>query len=86
MFSQGDRKRAPHPMALAGLTVAAILLTAAADSSSPLGCSTSVMPKYFRLKSIPSRRVSRVSVQFSGSSVQNQDKHSDHYIGHQASP
>lgn len=50
------------------LTVATILLTAAAESSSPLGCSTSVMPMYLRLKSIPSSSVSRVSVQFSGSS------------------
>ena len=59
----------PQP-ALTGLTVATILLTAAADSSSPLGCSTSVMPRYLRLKSIPSSSVSRVSVQFSGSSGQ----------------
>lgn len=50
------------------LTVATILLTAAAERSSPLGSSTSVMPMYFRLKSIPSSRVSLVSVQFSGSS------------------
>lgn len=50
------------------LTVATILLTAAADSSSPLGLSTSVMPRYLRLKTMPSSRVSRVSVQFSGNS------------------
>lgn len=52
------------PLALA---VATILLTAAADSSSPLGRSTSVMPRYLRVKSMPSSSVSRVSVQFSGS-------------------
>lgn len=50
-------------------TVATILFTAAADSSSPLGWSTSVMPRWQRLKVIPSKMVSRVSVQFSGSST-----------------
>ena len=50
------------------LTVATILLTAAADSSSPLGRSTSVIPRYLRLKTMPSSSVSRVSVQFSGNS------------------
>lgn len=50
------------------LTVATILLTAAADSSSPLGCSTMVTPRYLSWNTMPSRRVSRVSVQFSGSS------------------
>lgn len=50
------------------LTVATILLTAAAESSSPFGCSTNVMPRYLRLNSTPSSSVSRVSVQFSGSS------------------
>lgn len=67
--SQPPRLELPQPT-LTGLTVATILLTAAADSSSPLGCSTSVMPRYLRLKSIPSSSVSRVSVQFSGSSGQ----------------
>lgn len=52
-----------------GLTVATILLTAAADSSSPFGCSTSVTPRYFSWNAMPSSRVSRVSVQFSGSSA-----------------
>lgn len=51
-----------------GLTVATILLTAAADNSSPLGCSTIVTPRYFSWNTMPSSRVSRVSVQFSGSS------------------
>lgn len=51
------------------LTVATILLTAAADSSSPLGCSTIVTPRYLRWKTMPSNRVSLVSVQFSGSSA-----------------
>ncbi len=50
------------------LTVATILLTAAAESSSPLGWSTRVMPRCRMLKVIPSRRVSLVSVQFSASS------------------
>lgn len=50
------------------LTVATILLTAAADSSSPLGLSTNVIPRYLRLKTMPSSSVSRVSVQFSGNS------------------
>lgn len=50
------------------LTVTTILLTAAADRSSPLGWSTSVMPRWRRLKVMPSKMVSRVSVQFSGSS------------------
>lgn len=49
-------------------TVATTLLMAAAESSSPFGCSTSVIPRYLRLKVIPSSRVSLVSVQFSGSS------------------
>jgi len=51
------------------LTVATILFTAAADSSSPLGWSTSVMPRRRRLKVTPSMTASRVSVQFSGSSA-----------------
>lgn len=51
------------------LTVATILLTAAADSSSPLGCSTIVTPRYLSWNAMPSRRVSLVSVQFSGSSA-----------------
>lgn len=51
------------------LTVATILLTAAADSSSPLGCSTIVTPRYLSWNTMPSRRVSLVSVQFSGSSA-----------------
>ncbi len=51
------------------LTVATILLTAAADSSSPLGCSTIVTPRYLSWTVMPSRRVSLVSVQFSGSSA-----------------
>ena len=62
------RKEAGPGSPQLGLTVATILLTAAADISSPLGCSTSVMPRYLRLKIIPSSNVSRVSVQFSGSS------------------
>lgn len=63
---QSDSKTtAPAP----ALTVAKILLTAAADCSSPLGWSTSVMPRWRRLKVMPSRMVSRVSVQFSGSSA-----------------
>lgn len=50
------------------LTVMTILFTAAADRSSPLGWSTRVMPRWWRLKVMPSKIVSRVSVQFSGSS------------------
>lgn len=50
------------------LTVVTILFTAAADRSSPLGWSTRVMPRWRRLKVMPSKIVSRVSVQFSGSS------------------
>lgn len=49
-------------------TVMTILFTAAADRSSPLGWSTRVMPRWRRLKVKPSMMVSRVSVQFSGSS------------------
>lgn len=41
----------------------------AADAmSSPLGWPTRVMPRYFTLNTIPSSKVSLVSVQFSGSS------------------
>lgn len=54
----------------ASLTVATILLTAAADSSSPLGCSTMVTPRYLSWNTMPSSRVSLVSVQFSGSSAE----------------
>lgn len=54
--------------------MATILLTAAADSSWPLGWSTSVMPRCQRLKVMPSRMVSRVSVQFSGSSAEFRGK------------
>ena len=52
------------------LTVATMRFTAAADSSSPLGCSTMVTPRYFSWNTMPSSRVSLVSVQFSGSSVE----------------
>lgn len=58
------------------LTVATILFTAAAESSSPLDSCTSVMPKYFSWKTIPSNRVSRVSVQFSGSSLEKRSHYS----------
>lgn len=55
---------------VSSLTVATILLTAAADCSSPLGCSTIVTPRYLRWNVMPSSRVSLVSVQFSGSSAE----------------
>lgn len=50
------------------LTVATILRMAAEAMSSPLGWPTRVIPRYFTLNTIPSSRVSLVSVQFSGSS------------------
>lgn len=65
------------------LTVATILLTAAADSSSPLGCSTIVTPRYLRWKTMPSNRVSLVSVQFSGSSARWEKCTSDTYAHQQ---
>lgn len=70
-LGQGELAQAPVLLVWT-LTVATILLTAAADSSSPLGRSTSVMPRYLRLKIMPSSRVSRVSVQFSGNSSTGQ--------------
>lgn len=66
------------------LTVATILLTAAADSSSPLGCSTIVTPRYLSWNTMPSRRVSLVSVQFSGSSAD--EKHTSDTFAHQQPP
>lgn len=51
------------------LTVATILRMAAEAMSSPLGWPTSVMPRYLTLNTIPSSRVSLVSVQFSGNST-----------------
>lgn len=60
------------------LTVATILLTAAAESSSPLGCSTIVTPRYLSWNDMPSSRVSLVSVQFSGSSA-TWDTHHWHF-------
>lgn len=68
-----------HRTASLSLTVATILLTAAAESSSPLGCSTIVTPRYFSWNTIPSRRVSRVSVQFSGSSA-NEKNTNDSFV------
>ncbi len=65
------------PFLLWWLTVATILLIAAAAMSSPLGWPTRVMPKYFTLNTIPSKSVSLVSVQFSGSS-KTQNKHLHH--------
>lgn len=48
--------------------MATILRMAAEAMSSPLGWPTIVIPRYFTLNTIPSNRVSFVSVQFSGSS------------------
>lgn len=48
--------------------MATILRMAAEAMSSPLGWPTRVIPRYFTLNTIPSNRVSFVSVQFSGSS------------------
>lgn len=67
-LGQRELSGAPGLQSGLALTVATILLTAAADSSSPLGLSTSVIPRYLRLKTMPSSSVSRVSVQFSGNS------------------
>lgn len=61
-------------IATPALTVAIILFTAAADRSSPLGWSTSVMPRWRRLKVMPSKIISLVSVQFSGSSLEKKKK------------
>lgn len=66
--TRATKARGTVTCSLGALTVATILLTAAADSSSPLGRSTSVIPRYLRLKTMPSSSVSRVSVQFSGNS------------------
>ncbi len=65
------------PFLLWWLTVVTILLIAAAAMSSPLGWPTRVMPRYFTLNTIPSKSVSLVSVQFSGSS-KTQNKHFHH--------
>lgn len=76
-FSCLPRPPPPLPPTLPStpvLTVATILLTAAADCSSPLGWSTSVMPRWRRLNVMPSKMVSRVSVQFSGSSARRRAK------------
>ncbi|XP_054675427.1 intraflagellar transport protein 172 homolog isoform X11 [Grus americana] len=62
---RSKHSRAPGP----ALTVATILRMAAAAMSSPLGFSTSVMPRYLSVKHIPSSSGSCISAQLSGSSA-----------------
>lgn len=59
--------------------MATILRMAAEAMSSPLGCPTRVIPRYLTLNTMPSSRVSLVSVQFSGSSASTTRQDTESY-------